>query len=124
VIVSLVTGIASSVFAVVRVRDDGSKPAEGEQRHWLGALAQVGGNLFGIVYVYAYFGQAVLFVAMFWSEVSQDWLTIFNPFLDIENIFAAIFSWYFWLLVGVAAASYYAMEFCFKKALAYVPVAR
>ncbi|HEY5022341.1 MAG TPA: hypothetical protein VII30_07635 [Gemmatimonadaceae bacterium] len=114
VLVSLVLGLASSIFAVARVHaEESATDASGD---WRAAGSRIISNVFGIVYVYGYFGQAVLFLTMFWSPVFHNWLNLLNPLLYLMTFFAMLFTWYFWVLVATAAIGYYGMEFFAKRA--------
>jgi hypothetical protein len=111
---SLVLGLGSCVFAVVRIQDDRAKDTSRE--NWRVAVLTVLANIFGIIYIYGYFGQAVLFLSMFWTPIIQNWLNILNPFLYMMTLFGMFFTWYFWVLVATAALGYFGMEFFSAKA--------
>ncbi|HEY5023138.1 MAG TPA: hypothetical protein VII30_11700 [Gemmatimonadaceae bacterium] len=115
-IVSLVIGLASSVFAVVRVQTEETSRAPSAPGDWLAATSRVLANVCGIIYAYGYFGQAVLFLSMFWTPVLHNWLNLLNPLLYIITVFGMLFTWYFWVLVATAAVGYFGMEFFSKRA--------
>lgn len=112
----LLMSLGSCVVAVARVQNEETTPPENAPQTWQAATLLILSNMCGIIYAYAYFGQAVLFLAMFWTPIFENWLNLLNPFLYIMTMFGMLFTWYFWVLVATAFVGYYGMEYFAKKA--------
>lgn len=116
VITTAILTLTAGIFATIRVfRSEDETNTAVTDRRWQTPVLRVLAGSCSILWVYGYFGNAILFLVLSWNQLAGNWLSLLNPLSDLELFLALLSTWNFWALLAVTIVGYYGAQFFQRK---------